>query len=371
MPIDAQAGRPIVTDFDRPVHCLLGLPFDALPLERVVETIRDAARTNRRCFLTTPNLNYVIACRHDVALRESVLRSDLSVPDGMPLVWVARLMRVPLRERVAGSNLFEALRRPHATPLSVYLFGGPDGVAAAACRAIAASPGGMTCAGSGSPGFVGIEAMSAAPFVDPINASGADFLVVALPARKGQSWIVDNLARLAPPIVANLGAVVNFVAGTVARAPAVWQRLGLEWLWRIAQEPALWRRYLRDGVAFLGLLSTEVLPGRLSARVTAPSTPPVVSVATGPDGARILLAGAWSSCDLRPLRDALRQVASAAHDVELDVRAATSVDSGCIGLLLLLLGHQRKVGRRFVAGPVPRSIARDLARHGASYLLTS
>jgi len=86
-----------------------------------------------------------------------------------------------------------------------------------------------------------------------INASQADFLVVALGAKKGQAWILHNLEHLQVPVVSHLGAVVNFVAGTVQRAPAAWQRAGLEWLWRIKEEPALFGRYWNDGLALFGL----------------------------------------------------------------------------------------------------------------------
>lgn len=368
---DRRAERTVATDFDRPVHCLLGLPFDALSLDGVAASIREAARTRKRCFLTTPNLNYVIACRRDVALRDSVLVSDLSVPDGMPLVWVARLMGIPLRERVAGSSVIDALRRPSASPLSVYCFGGADGVAAEACRAFEAARGGLTCAGFRSPGFVAVEAMSTPQIVDGINASRADFLLVALPARKGQMWILDNLARLSPPIVANLGAAINFVAGTVARAPARWQRLGLEWLWRIGQEPALWRRYLRDGVAFLALLSTEVLPGLFARRAASRASTPTVTTSIAASRSRVVVSGTWAASGLQPLRDALRHVAGAAVDVEIDLRDDVSLDSAGIGLFLLLLGHQRKLGRRLTFGPVARAVARDFRRHGAAYLLAS
>jgi N-acetylglucosaminyldiphosphoundecaprenol N-acetyl-beta-D-mannosaminyltransferase len=84
--------------------------------------------------------------------------------------------------------------------------------------------------------------------------------VVALGAEKGQKWILKNKEKLNAPVISHLGAVINFVAGTVTRAPVFWQRFGLEWLWRVKQEPQLWQRYLSDGVKFLYLLSFKVLP---------------------------------------------------------------------------------------------------------------
>src|SRR5690606_13363441 len=117
--------------------------------------------------------------------------------DGMPLVWIARLLGLPIRERVAGSTLFEALRhgearRTSAGLLSVYFFGGPDGVAERADEKLNASTSWLRCVGYRSPGFASIEEMSDAETIDAINASNADFIVVALGAKKGQTWIERN-----------------------------------------------------------------------------------------------------------------------------------------------------------------------------------
>ena len=91
------------------------------------------------------------------------------------------------------------------------------------------------------------ENISDPALLDQINGSKADFLLVALGAQKGQAWLMANRHKLTVPIVSHLGATLNFLAGTVRRAPAGLQRLGLEWLWRIAQEPYLAARYLMDG----------------------------------------------------------------------------------------------------------------------------
>src|SRR5476649_1297061 len=99
---------PVTTDFSRQVYCILGLPFDAVDEAQAVEIVASAAAHERRCFFSTPNLNFMIACLSDAQFRDSVIRSDLSVVDGMPLVWVARALGIPQRERVAGASMFEA-----------------------------------------------------------------------------------------------------------------------------------------------------------------------------------------------------------------------------------------------------------------------
>ncbi len=258
----------------RDVVCILGLPFDAITLQDAVQRVRDAIHARRRLFLSTPNLNFLIGSRSDAAFRRSVVDSDLSVADGMPLVWMSRLLGTPLPERVTGSDLFERLRNeplpPGRSPIRVYFYGGPPGAAEAAARRLNAGSSAMVCVGYESPGFGSVEELSDAETIDRINARDADFLVVALGAVKGQAWIERNRGRLRVPVISHLGAVVNFEAGTVSRAPAWVRRAGLEWLWRIKEEPALWRRYGRDARALLGLARREAAAApRLAARASS------------------------------------------------------------------------------------------------------
>src|SRR5262249_32434527 len=135
-----------------------------------------------------------------------------------------------------------------------------EGAARTAAEALNSARAGLRCAGYEAPGFGSIAEMSAPSSIARINASGADFVVVALGARKGQAWIEHNRSRLEAPVVSHLGAVLNFAAGRVRRAPRWMQRTGLEWLWRIREERALWRRYLSDALAAARLVFTRVLP---------------------------------------------------------------------------------------------------------------
>lgn len=245
---------------DRNVHYLLGLPFDAVTLDEAVAHIRLAIAQRSRCFFSTPNLNFLIAAQRNADFRNSVINSDLSLVDGMPIVWLAKLLGIPLNERVAGSDLFDVLRNGKGEKIKVYFFGGPPGVAVQAAAKINTEGKGMVCVGFESPGYGSVEGISSAETIDKINQSGADFLVVALGAVKGQAWIEHNLPVLQVPVVSHLGAVINFVAGSINRAPRWMQKTGLEWLWRIKEEPSLWRRYLFDGVELTKLLVVHVLP---------------------------------------------------------------------------------------------------------------
>ncbi|USX25507.1 WecB/TagA/CpsF family glycosyltransferase [Oxalobacteraceae bacterium OTU3CINTB1] len=361
------------TDYHRRVYAVLGLPFDAVTMDQAEAKLLADLALRRRNFFSTPNLNFLVAALDDVPFRDSVLRSDLSIADGMPIIWIARLLGIPLRERVAGSTLFERLRAQRQVPVTVFFFGGPDGVARRAGDVLNAEHGTMRCVGARSPGFGSIEQMSTPELIAEINDANADLLVVALGAKRGQSWIEHNLAALRPPLVSHLGAVVNFVAGTVSRAPGLVGRLGLEWLWRIKEEPALWRRYWRDGVALLGLVTGSVLPGALAAarqrRAGGARTAPVLHAAQGPRLTRLTLAGDWLEPDLAPLRAALAAAGAAPGDLELDLAAVTRVDSALIGLLMLAFGHHAKAGTAFSVTACSAAAARALRLARAEYLL--
>jgi N-acetylglucosaminyldiphosphoundecaprenol N-acetyl-beta-D-mannosaminyltransferase len=321
-------GRP-VTDPDihaRDVVCILGLPFDAITLQDAVQRVRDAVRARRRLFLSTPNLNFLIGCQSDAAFRRSVIDSDLSVADGMPLIWMSRLLGTPLPERVTGSDLFERLRNeplpPGRAPIRVYFFGGPPGAAEAAAHRLNVESSAMVCVGYESPGFGSVEDLSDQEMIDRINAGGADFLVVAMGAAKGQAWIQRNRERLQAPVISHLGAVVNFAAGTVSRAPAWVQRAGFEWLWRIKEEPVLWRRYGRDARAFLGLFAGKLLPHLVwlcTHRPAGASAPAEATLGRDGQGTRLHLRGNIPEAIPEAIHAALRGCAALSGPVSLDL----------------------------------------------------
>lgn len=361
---------PVVTDFTRRVYCVLGLPFDAVDTAQTVQLLLARAGNGERCFFSTPNLNFLITSLQDPAFRDSVMRSSLSLADGMPVVWLARLLGLPITTRVAGATVFEQLRAQRAMPLKVFFFGGPDGVAQQAADVLNAGPGSMRCVGAYSPGFGTLTDMSTPSIIDRINASGADLLVIALGAKRGQAWIEHNLEALRTPLVSHLGAVVNFVAGTVSRAPVGVGRLGLEWLWRIKEEPTLWRRYWHDGVALLRLLTTSALPGALAARrVRATKAAPVLIERDDGRHYALTLGGAWHEAVLDGLRSALARTTARRRQIRLELLPDCSLDSAALGLLLLLYGHQSKTGAALTIHAQGAALRRAMRMHNVDFLL--
>ena len=328
-------------DFTRPRVCLLGLPFDPVSLPEAVERVRADAFAGRRCWIATPNLNFAIAARSDAAFRQSVLRSDLSLVDGMPLVWMARGLGLAVPGRVAGSDLFEALQAHPGPPLGLYLFGGPPGVAARAAENINAQGGGVRCVGFDEAGYGSIEAMSGAALIERINRSGAHFVSAALGAQKGQAWFAHNIARLEPPVLCHLGAVMNFSAGAVNRAPAWAQRSGLEWVFRIKGEPALWKRYAGDGLKATRLLTTRVVPAALAARsqrASAAPGAPAVEIRRSAAGTILRPLAAVGDAAAAALRTALADCAAETGRVSVDLSGVAGVGNEFAASLLVAEG---------------------------------
>lgn len=380
-PASAAVSRPALTnpgpDFSRDVYCILGLPFDLVNLQQATARMHQAAKERRRCFLSTPNLNFVIACLKDRQFRSTVIQSNLSVIDGMPIVWIARALGLPFTERVSGSTLFDSLRmtagKNGVDPMRIYFFGGLPGVGQQACEKINADNGGMLAVGYETPGFGSVEEMSTPETIRRINDSQPDLLVVALNAKKGQEWVQRNRDDLDVALMGHLGAVINFVAGTVSRAPRWVQKSGLEWAWRIKEEPALWRRYWNDGRTLLQLLAKVVLPGALAARRHSVSAAQYdaaqVDVRLETDRAQLVLGGAIGKPNIDRLRSALAQVWANRAPVVVDCSALSHVDSAALGALILLYGACAAAQRPWTMAGVSPVVRRQFELHCAQYLL--
>lgn len=338
-------------DFDRDVWCVLGLPIDLMTAPEAVQAIEIAARDRRRLSFVTPNVNFLVRAFSDPDARRQIVDADLSLVDGAPLVALGRLAGAPIRERCAGSDVFDALRLRAGFAgrrLRVFFFGGRDGAAAAASAAIDAEKRGVESAGYLNPGHGDLDSMSRDDIIDRINAAGADFVLVALGAAKGQAWIDRNRSRLEAPAVAHLGAVVDFVAGSVSRAPAPVRRLGLEWAWRIKEDPALWRRYWKDGLGLASILLRHLAPAVTAARGSGAPAPCAVAMRREGAAAVIALSGDLVAPAREPIRKAFRDAAASAEPgragVVLDLQGAGRLDASFLGLVLMLEKHLRMRG---------------------------
>ncbi len=346
-------------DFERDIWCVLGVPVDTADVPTALEAVEAAVRDGARLSFVTPNVNWLVRALKDRSARAQIVAADLSLADGAPVAALAKLVGAPIRSRAAGSDLFDALRQRSAlrSPLKVFFFGGRDGAAEAAHAAVNADAGGVTSVGWLNPGFGDVEAMSRPEVIDEINAAGADFVIVSLGAAKGQDWIERNQERLNAAVVAHLGAVVDFTAGTVARAPRWMARSGLEWAWRIIADGALWRRYASDGWALVNIAARR-LPRILSAgRRSGVAEPARASLERADDEIIIALEGDLVHGGLGRVRRAFREAAASGAAPTLDLADAGAIDAAFLGLVLMLEKHCVRAGRRLsLANPSRRAI---------------
>lgn len=372
------ATSPPSDDFSREVYCVLGMPVDAIEMPAVLRSIETAAATLRSFLISTPNLNFLVNYKRDAEFRNSLLLSDLCPVDGMLLVWIARLIGIPIKTRIAGSDIFESLKTGtrSGSRLKVFLFGGGSGVAAAASRALNVNSAGLRCVGWDYPGFGTVDEMSRDDIIEKINASDADFLVASLGAKKGQAWLQRNHDRLGIPIRAHLGAVLNFEAGTIERAPAWMRNLGLEWLWRIKEEPYLWRRYVYDGCVLLHLLVTRAMPLAIETwwqRLMSRHSGRGLLIRRHHDGDRIVLnlAGDAIASHVEKATAWFRDAVTMQKQIVVNFSGTRVVDARFLGLLLMLKKRLNEQGTepKFV-GLSPR-LMRIFRFHGLEFLLST
>lgn len=350
--MEEQRRSAVIRDFQRQVFCLCGLPVDNLDLAATKALLPDKARLQGVTVLSTINVNWVVQSRRDPAFRAAIVNSEMVTLDGKPLVWLARLLGYPMKEVVAGSTLIQELNEQKgvAAPLSIFFFGGDDQAGRLAVERVNRAGGGLRAVGALNPGFGDIAEMSSPAIIKQINEARPDILLVALGAKKGVAWIEHNRHILQAKVVSHLGATVNFLAGTVRRAPRIFRKMGLEWGWRILQEPKLFSRYAGDGLLLLQMLLSR-LPlwwryrswrqqyGRH--RQTAGSKwqedEQGVTLRLGPQ--------LWAEHD-QSLRDLLCRAALADQDLSLDFQATEFMDGAFLGLLLLLQKQQQRNGKK-------------------------
>lgn len=243
-----------------------GFGLSRLTEQQVVATVVDALRDGQGGWVATPNVDICRAARRDPAVRELIGQASLTVADGMPLLWAARLRGTPLPERVTGASLIFSISAAAARHgQSVYLLGGEPGVPERAAQRLIRRYPDLRVAGTSAPppGFDATE-RGVADLRDRLTEARPDVVFVGLGCPKQERLII----RLAPSLPAAwffaCGAAIPFAAGALQRAPHWMQRAGLEWAYRLASEPRrLARRYLVDDLPFAARLLASSAAYRL------------------------------------------------------------------------------------------------------------
>lgn len=258
---------------------LLGAPIDALSEQEVVVHVFDRLNTGDGGWVITSNLDHLRRSRIDAEFRAMLNCADLVVADGMPLVWAARVAGAPLPERVAGSSLVSTLAQAAAEQdRSIFLLGGDPGAAQGAADHLRGAYPKLRIAGAHCPP-VGFEkdSQQMQAILAALKNTQPDLIYVALGSPKQEHLIQRIRHELPQAWWLGVGISLSFLSGQVRRAPRWMQRLGLEWLHRLVQEPGrLVKRYLFQGLPFAMVLFGSCLLQRLGAkRRGAPRRPPL------------------------------------------------------------------------------------------------
>lgn len=231
---------------------VLGSFIDAVGWDQILERIGAWAGQGKGRCVCTCNVHGVTLGRQDAALREAVNAADLAVPDGMPLAWLLRSRGFAGQERIDGPGLmWRCCRLASEQGLPVYLFGSTPGTLALLEQRLKEAFPGLEVCGACSPPFGGPEVLDAPALIEGINARSPALVFVGLGCPKQDTWMRRNRGRV-NAVMLGVGAAFDFHAGVLRRAPAWMQDCGLEWAFRLAQEPGrLHRRYLFSNSSFL------------------------------------------------------------------------------------------------------------------------
>jgi len=235
------------------------LKVDALSRTQALDAIVRLVREGRGGTVYTPNVDHIVQAEHDEAFRAVYDRASLSLVDGTPVLWAARLLGTPLPEKLSGSDMFEPLlERAVQEQMRVVLLGGGPGVAELAAKNLREQMPGLQVVDTLAP-RLGLSATDEErACVERLARAKADLIFVCLGAPKQELFSDRNLRALAPAVLVCFGAAVDFAAGTVPRAPAWVSRAGLEWAFRLGREPRrLAARYLLRDPEFLKIVAVQ------------------------------------------------------------------------------------------------------------------
>ena len=212
---------------------IMGVGFDDLTLDEAAQRAAGMIDEGGFHYVVTPNPELVDRARREESFRQALNGADLVLPDGIGVVYAARLLGRRLKGRCPGIDFAGKLMEHMArTGLRLYLLGAKPGVAEAAAARLEIRYPGLTICGTHDGYF-----QEDAPVVEEIRRAGADVVFVCLGAPKQEYWMVKNGPATGARLMAGLGGSLDVFAGVVERAPESWQRLGLEWLYRLTREP--------------------------------------------------------------------------------------------------------------------------------------
>lgn len=242
---------------------VLGTSIDALGWDDALDQIRDWAGLRLSRYVCICNVHSVVSARQDKAFAAVLAKADMATPDGAPVAWMLRRFGAVAQQRINGPDLMWRYCAQAATrDESIYLYGGSEETLKLLRLRLLAEFPGLHIAGHYSPPYRALTREEDEAIIQDINASGAGTVWVSLGCPKQEQWMAAHRGRI-HAVMIGVGAAFDYHAGTLQRAPLWMQKRGLEWFYRLWQEPRrLWRRYVFTNTRFMLAAAVTLLRGR-------------------------------------------------------------------------------------------------------------
>ena len=245
---------------------VLGVPLALTDYTRTMDWIDATIQGRGKGYVCVAAVHTVMICQEDAEVRQAVIDSDLTVPDGQPLVWAMNALGHKLSSRVYGPELMARhCERSVHTGARIFLYGGCNqGALVQLALNLCHRYPGVRIVGGYAPPYRPLTSEEEDAIVNEINASHADIVWVGIGVPKQEKWMAAMRSRLDAPVLVGVGAAFDFHAGLVAQAPNWIQAIGMEWAFRLSREPRrLWKRYLTYNPKFVfGFLAQWVRSAR-------------------------------------------------------------------------------------------------------------
>ncbi|WP_395745873.1 WecB/TagA/CpsF family glycosyltransferase [Prosthecobacter sp.] len=338
-----------------PSLSILGVPFDNVTTDQALAAISGMVASRRPHYIATANVDFTALAVYDEDLRRILLDAHLVVCDGMPLVWASRLLGNALPERVAGSDLVpKLLAIAEEKNWSVFFLGGKKEVAEKAVQKVQERHPKLRIAGMLSPPFQPLHEMNHAAICAEIHSTDPDLLFVSFGCPKQEKWIAMNYQRAAAPVTIGVGATIDFLAGHMLRAPLWMQKTGLEWLYRLLQEPRrLFKRYATDFVVF-GFTIVKQWWLTRGSKHTEPAMPRAATPAKTSDVrlssvAELFCPDRLDAAEVRAIEQVwMDSLEGQQEGIIIDCAGAQFIDSTGLGLLMRMQKRCRHSGKHLV-----------------------
>ncbi len=225
---------------------ILGIGISAIQMDDAISKMEEWIEKNEPHYVCVCPVSTIMECQRDERLRDIVNSAGLATPDGMSIVWLSKLSGYPHTERVYGPDLMLAFCRvAQEKGYSNFFYGGANDVPEKLVQNLRKRFPRLKVAGTYLPPFRSLTQEEDQAVIEMINKASPDVIWVGISTPKQDKWMADHLGSVAAPVMVGVGAAFNFLSGEVKQAPKWMQRNGLEWLFRLYQEPGrLWYRYL-------------------------------------------------------------------------------------------------------------------------------